>query len=384
MHRLSASSPWIAGLAALALTVPARGIEGQAATPTPTPAPAAPAPAAPKPPAFAMVKVNDDVFFRVGFLLQPQADFLQDLATRGYAQNYFVRRVRLLLGGQVAKNVTFFFETDTPNLGKVVGGVKQGATMTVQDAFLEWKVNDAFTLGAGLFLVPLSRNTLQSAAALLTIDYGSYSFLFSAPAGNVVGRDTGFHARGYFAKNHFEYRVGVFQGGRDTAGRQAPRFMARAMYNVFDVETGYFYVGTNLGKKKLLSIAGSFDAQKNYRAVAGDLFVDMPVPGGNAVTALANYIHYDGGLTFRTLPQQDTLHLEAGYYVGAAKVTPYGIFEVKEVADTDSGDEKRFGLGVSFFRNGHNFNVKAQYLRIDPRVGNNQNQFTIQLQGFYF
>ena len=40
----------------------------------------------------------------------------------GYGQNLFARRIRLLVGGQVAKNVTFFFETDSPNLGKSSSG----------------------------------------------------------------------------------------------------------------------------------------------------------------------------------------------------------------------------------------------------------------------
>jgi len=346
---------------------------------TPTPAPAPP----PKPPAMAMVKVNDDTWIRLGFLLQPQADWLQT-AAGGYGQNLFVRRVRVLLGGSLTKDVTFFFETDTPNLGKTVAGTKTGATMTVQDAFVEWKVANEFQLGGGLFLVPLARNTLQSAASLLTLDYGTYSFSFSAPLQNVVGRDTGFHARGYFLGNHLEYRAGIFQGQRDAAGRQAFRVMGRVMYDLFDTETGYFYTGTNLGKKKIVAFGTAFDAQKDYFAYAGDAFVDWPIAGGNAVTFQADFIHYNGGRTLTALPNQDTLHTEAGVYIGAAKVTPYGIFELKDVHNTDTGDEKRYGIGLAWFRNGHNFNIKAQYLKIDPTVGPSLNQFTVQMQGFFF
>jgi Phosphate-selective porin O and P len=373
---LAATTP----LLALCLTAAA-----QSPTPTPAPAPEKPAAApAPKPPSFAMVKVNDDTWFRLGFLLQPQADFLQDAATSGYAQNYFIRRVRVLLAGSIVKDVSFFFETDTPNAGKTVGGTKTSTTMTVQDAYVEWKIANEFQLGGGLFLVPLARNTLQSAASLMTLDYGAYSFSFSAPTQNVVGRDTGFHARGYLAGNHFEYRVGVFQGQRDAASRQSPRFMARVMYNVFDTETAFFYTGTNLGKKKILAFGAAFDAQKDYRAVAGDLFLDLPIAGGNAFTVQGDFIKYDGGRTFTALPEQNTLHTEAGFYIGSAKVTPYVVFDLKDVDNTDTGDEKRYGFGLAFFRNGHNFNLKAQYQRIDPKVGASVNQFTLQMQGFYF
>jgi len=52
--------------------------------------------------------------------------------------------------------------------------------------------------------------------------------------------------------------------------------------------------------------------------------------------------------------------------------------------DTDTGDETRVGAGVNYFMLGHNANVKALYTRISPKVGNKSNQFTIQLQFFYF
>ena len=96
--------------------------------------------AAPRANAQAVIKVNDDVNFKFGFLLQPQADWSENAANGSTSQNLFVRRVRVLVGGQLAKNVTFFFETDSPNYGKVVGGVKTGSGMLVQDAFVSWKL----------------------------------------------------------------------------------------------------------------------------------------------------------------------------------------------------------------------------------------------------
>jgi hypothetical protein len=345
-------------------------------------APEAPTPV-PKPPPMAVLKVSDDTWFRLGFLIQPQADILQQAESRGYAQNYFIRRIRMILGGSLVKDVTFFFETDAPNLGKSVEGKKTASTVIVQDGYLEWKIFNQLQLGGGRFLVPLARNTLQSAASLYALDYGSYSFLFSTPAQNTVGRDDGFHVRGYFLNDHLEYRGGIFQGLRDPSGRQAPRFMARLNFNLFDTETGYFYAGTNFGKKKILAFGGSYDRQKDYWAAAGDSMLDWPVPGGHVVTAQADYIHYDGGTTFTTLPKQDTVHFEGGFAVKAV-LAPYGIFEWKDVADTSAGDEKRYGGGLAWFRNGHNFNVKAQYLRIEPTRGQFLNEFTVQVQGFFY
>ncbi len=112
----------------------------------------------------AQINVNDDVNFKLGVLGQFQADWLGDPASDDTAQNLFIRRIRLLFGGQVAKNVTFFVETDAPNLGKVLpGGTNISPAVNLQDAYAEFKLHSALAIDAGLMFVPFSRNSLQSA-----------------------------------------------------------------------------------------------------------------------------------------------------------------------------------------------------------------------------
>src|SRR5512141_580062 len=57
----------------------------------------------------AIIKVNDNVNFRLGILLQGWADWngVSDTAgkTAGFQQNLFLRRARFWFGGQVAKDV---------------------------------------------------------------------------------------------------------------------------------------------------------------------------------------------------------------------------------------------------------------------------------------
>src|ERR671933_426002 len=85
-----------------------------------------------------LIKVSDNVNFRLGVLGQFQADTLRDTGTDVSTNNLFARRLRLLFGGQVAKNVTFFFETDTPNLGRTVSAGKNITPGTIiQDAYGE-------------------------------------------------------------------------------------------------------------------------------------------------------------------------------------------------------------------------------------------------------
>jgi hypothetical protein len=332
-----------------------------------------------------LIKVNDDVNFRLGVLGQFQGEWLEDPAADDTTQNLFVRRIRLLFGGQVAKNVTFFVETDAPNLGKTLpAGKNISPGAIVQDAYAEFKAHDAFALDAGLMFVPFSRNSIQSAASLLSIDYGAYTFTQGGPTQSVVGRDTGFQAKGYVLKNRLEYRLGAFQGSRDARSNRSFRYVGRVQYELLESEgTGFFYTGTYLGTRKVLAIAAAFDTQGDYHAYDADVFFDHPL-GTGAVTAQFAYNRFDGGDRFLTIPRQDVVLLELGYLLRDLKVTPVLQFTRRAIVDAATGDETRWSAGVNYWWARHNANVKAAFSRIDPRGLAEQNGFTIQLQLFYF
>ena len=365
----------------------------------------------------AIIKVNDNVNFRLGILLQGWADWngQSDAAgnTAGFQQNLFLRRARIILAGQVAKDVTFFAETDNPNLGKSTQTLTSGTTgqkapgtgFILQDAYLSWQVANEFRLQGGLILVPLCRNCNSSAATLLTLDYGSWSFQENAATQSSVGRDTGFQAMGYLVGDHLEYRAGVYSGFRAPGVKNSFRFVGRAMYNVFDTEKVQFYPGTYLGKKKILAIGASYDTQSDYMAYAGDVFFDYPV-GNNGITAQADYIHYDGGATFgndapaatRTnlLFKQDVLYTEVGFYIAALKLMPFFRYEQQRYATggancpalgCDALNKTFYQGGFGWYPYGANFNIKAGVWRKefpnDPNTATTY-QYTVQVQVFYF
>jgi hypothetical protein len=339
--------------------------------------------AAPRADAQAVIKVNDDVNFKFGLLFQGQADWTENAATGATAQNLYLRRIRLLLGGQLAKNVTFFLETDSPNLGKVVNGTKVTSGLIIQDVHVSWKLAEEFTVDAGLVLTGISHSSLQSAASLIPIDYGPHSFLYSGPTQSVVGRDTGLQVRGYPAMKKLEYRVGLWQGARDAQSRQALRTTARLQYNFLDADTGFYYTGSSLGKKKIFAVGGGYDVQKDYRSWALDAYFDHPV-GPGALSTQLNWIRYDGGDFLTTLPKQDVIYGEVGYYFPKAKLLPFFFLSDKDVAGTTAGDETRWSVGLGYMAFGHNVNLKAAWGRVEPGVGESADQFTVQLQGFYF
>ena len=333
---------------------------------------------------FQIKSADGNASIKFGLLLQGWGDWLQDPVSEGYAQNLFLRRARFIFGGQINPEVTFFMETDNPNLGKVPKSL--GTGFIVQDAFMEWKPANEFALDAGLILIPMCRNCLQSAATLLTMDYGSFSFLNSAPTQSSVGRDTGFQAKGYLFGQRLEYRLGTFQGFRQTGARNAFRTAGRLQYEFLDVEVGPFYTGTYLGKKKVLAVGVGFDRQQDYTATSGDIFFDHPVGNGNGITAQVDYINYDGGTTFTTLPKQNDAFTEVGFYIKSLKLQPFLRYEKQSFsADANkSKDLTRYQGGLTYYPYGYNFNIKAGYTKIEPKVGVKTSEFTIQFQLFYF
>ncbi len=316
----------------------------------------------------AVIKVNDNISVRFGALVQAWADAAQNPTTKGYAENLFMRRMRILISGTLSPSISFFFQTDNPNLGKAPKAL--GSGFLTQDAYLEWKPrSNAFMLDAGLMLPPFCRDCLGSAGALLSLDYNSWSFLASAPTQSSVGRDTGFQAKGYLAGGHFEYRAALLQGMRVPANttssiaRNAFRVTARGQYNVWDTEAGYVYPEVYFGNKRILAIGGGLDHQQNFKAYTADAQLSVPV-AKNAFNGILTLYSFNGGKTFAAIPEQK----DESFKASASK----------------PNDNNREQLGLAWYPNGNNFNIKAAYTRVDPRAGRTTNQYTVQTQFFYY
>ena len=341
-----------------------------------------------------MLKVNDNVFFRVGIQMQDWADLQQDATTKGYAENLFIRRARFLLTGQVAPNVTFFFQTDNPNVGKAPKtGTSLSSGFLLQDAWAEWKISDALAIDGGEFLVPLSRIALTSTSSFLTLDISPTATVFSGPTQSNGLRDTGFEVKGYVVNGRLEYRAALFQGIRDTgatgtlAGRNAFRHSAFLQYDFFEKERGYVYRGTNLGKTKVLAISGGYDGQKKYKSYSGNVYASLPMGAGNEFAGQIQRSHYDGG-TYIALARQNDDVIELGYYLAALKLQPFFKVEDQKLnpSASPSKDQNRVGGGVTYYVYGQNLKFTGQVLHVKPKNNalNATNEFTIQLQMWYY
>ena len=336
-----------------------------------------------------IIKVNDNTFFRLGMQMQAWADFLQD-QTGGYEQNYYLRRARFQLTGQIGPDITFFFQTDNANLGKFSATTVKNFTGTflIQDAWFEWKLADEFAIDAGEMIVPTSRNELNSTLSFLTLDISPTSTVFLTPTQTNGTRDTGFQAHGYIGDGHFEYRAGLFQGVRINDSRNSPRYAVYLQYDFFDTETGYVYSGTNLGKRNILALSGGYSAQNSYRQYSGDLFTNLKVGEGDEFAGEVEWNHYDGQDFLPSVPNQNDYLAQVGYYFASAKVQPFVKWESQRfvAAAEQVNNVDRWGGGLNYYIHGQNLKLTGQYLRIEPKnnpAEQNTNEGTVQLQFFF-
>lgn len=329
---------------------------------------------------------------KFGVLIQPQLELLETADGEATSTNLFVRRLRLLVGGAFGEHWSFFFETDSPNLGKTnpnagVGtpGLKDQGDLYVQDAYLTYSRGQAFKVDAGMMMLPHSRHGTQSAATLLAIDYGPFTFLDSGPSGERVGRDYGVQLRGYPAGQKLEYRLAVAQGVRGPEARNPLRVTGRAVYYPFGAETGFFYAGTFQGTKRQLGIGGGFDVQEDSRIYSADFFFETPLfDARQGLTVQLNWMRYDGGSFLPALAKQDAFLVEAGYHVWKHRLTPFVQYQARTFASAAMPGQDSFQAGAAWWLAGHQRNLKFSAGRLHTDGLPDRTQVLVQMQLFYF
>lgn len=328
----------------------------------------------------AVVWEDGDQALKINYLLQTQFTMLEDEAPKGdtWGKDFFIRRSRILLGGNICKNISFFMETDQANYGK---NGNWGGQFFVQDAFMTFNVaKRAFMIDAGMIILPFTRHYVQSAVSLQTVDY--HTGVIKYPTSK-VWRDAGIQFRGYLMGDKLQYRVGIFNGieGAAPAGDAAdagpivnesdmPRITGRVMYNIMGKETGFYYGGIHFAKDPIISVGLAFDMQPDaivdadgklamYMAYGADVYVDYPMGVGELV-AQANVMMYDRG--DKALNSGMGLFGEVGYrYQQISLVAAMDMFmsDAKDGDDKPVNDLQQMQFGCNFWIKKHNANVKA-------------------------
>jgi len=324
---------------------------------------------------------------KFGFLVQPQMELLETADQTATSTNLFIRRFRVLFGGNFTEKWSFFFETDSPNIGKAnpATGVKEAGDVFIQDAYVTYNHSMAVKVDVGMIMLPHSRNGTQSAATLLAVDYGAFTFLDAGPAGERVGRDYGVQLRGYPAKQRLEYRLAVSQGVRGIDAKNPLQISGRAVYYPWGAETGFFYGGTFQGTKRQAGFGGGFAVQDDATILSADAFFETPtVNKSQGLTLQLNWMRYDGGGFLPALPDQQAFLFEAGYHLANHRLSPFVQYVAREFADDRTSDQNSLQVGVAWWLAGHQRNIKFSVGRQSIEGQDSRTQALLQLQLFYF
>jgi hypothetical protein len=246
-------------------------------------------------------------------------------------------------------------------------------------------------LDGGLILVPTSYNHLQSAASLVAIDYGPFTFVENGPMQERTGRDTGIQARGVLGEKLVEYRLAAFQGVRGSNDANPLRGTARvSVHPLKTAAKGLFYPGTGFGKAKALSLGAAVDMQKDYSSVHGDAYLEWPVAPGSTLNLQVDVSTYDGGDMLPTLPKQMTALVEAGGTLMENRLGGWVQFSMRDFDDERRGDVTNIHAGIGYYLDGHRSAVKfgVNMASTDTPKGGvdvkDVSTVTLQYQAFYF
>ncbi|NND48482.1 MAG: porin [Woeseiaceae bacterium] len=376
----------------------------------------------------AELKIDDESSINLGFRAQVLAKFIEsDLNGDDSFDNYTdfqVRRARIRLLGKVNKHISAFLQTE---LGSGAGG--SGSDVRLIDAFVTVNYNPWARIYAGINMAPASRQATTSSGGLMTMDRpgNNYKNLtwgtralrnFSTSTvgttdgglrGDVDVRDVGatlFGSGSLSDTSHFKYYLGFYDGIQASGASKSDRNLrmtARAQWNLFDAEAGYYNLSTYVGKKKTLAFGISYDVQDEVQVADGSGLLSAGAYGDYAyysVDAFAEWPMGDGTLTAEAafsnldLDGADSAALQSegdGFYVQAGYLLPNNWQPWVEYESWDSdatsrvGDYDSYRVGISYFFKGHNANVKAgiENFSTDVPFDGNEDSSTAFILGFY-
>ena len=238
----------------------------------------------------AVIKVNDDVSLRFGALVQMQGDWQEDPATGNVAQNYFIRRIRGIFGGTITKQISFFIDTDNPNLGQgggrdedhLVGADPAGRVRRLQADAQRRPVRRADHHPAVPQLRAERHEPVRARLQPVLVPAERAQHVGDRPRHRV-------HGAGSTGSSSASRCGRASSRACGPTTRPTPRASpARAQYSFGDPDVvQMFYAGTNFGAKKTIVLGGGVDHQNDYTAYAADFTVDRQarlgrgqLPGG--------------------------------------------------------------------------------------------------------
>ncbi|MBJ6759453.1 hypothetical protein JGU66_01680 [Myxococcaceae bacterium JPH2] len=316
----------------------------------------------------AKIPLGDDANLNVGVLIQPQLQLTKDGAPVGHVgTDFFLRRVRLIVGGSLTKKLSFFVETEQPNFGK---NGDWNPAFFIQDAFVSYEFTEKVWVDTGFFLVPLAHHTVQGAASLNTLDLHADLIRYPPTAGKAL-RDAGVQVRGLVGP--LSFRAAILQGvegavldsGQTVNPDDLPRVVGMARWNFLGREEDMFLKGIYFAKAPLVSVGVGTDYQfasvatasgvHDALALAADVFVDVPWSEQDELIFQTDVLSWQQGFDN---PRSGTgFFAELGWRHGI--VEP--LFSAEYFASrVDARDLLALRPGFNLWFNQHTFNLKTE------------------------
>lgn len=340
-----------------------------------------------------------------------------------------LRRSRFLLYAQLSDRfliLTHFGLNSLTPAGLDPTGQSSQAQLFMHDAWVEYKVFDELYLGGGLhYWNGISRLNNQSTLNFLSLDNPRFAWA-SIGTSDQFARHLGIYAKGKIGK--LDYRVAwngamvnsvdanagltpntaqAIYTGRSLMGAEAANVFAGYFnYQFWDQESNKlpYFVGSYLGKKKVLSVGAGFYQHSNGSVIgtdpldatqfegedvlifAADAFMELPIGDNNqSITAYASYQNNNYGTNYQLgggsldVFTGSVLYAQAGYLLpntGAWGWQPYVTFAQKSITNGDASVTD-FGVGINSLVTGHNAKLSLEYRNVGQLNGS-ANRFILQ------
>jgi len=314
--------------------------------------------------------ITNDAWISVSFLGQVHYAYDQDATSKN--EDFFVRRARIILQGQVMDGVLFFAETDNDKAGK---NGESAVSTDIQDLFADFRLlkrdEGELWVSTGLILLPFSFENKSSAASLLGVDYNAEAIKF---VNDFTWRDIGAELHGNLGKIA-SFRVGAFDGYDQYATKTlaknpdaALRYTGHVSVDLLGTaETGFFYTQERLAGGHYLALGAGFDTQNratrtiakegetatvaDARAWVADLQSGFEL-GAVALTLNGAYYDWENGVF-----NGNTYFAETGVKFGKAMVT--GKYTTQDPDKGATVSDRAVGFGWFFKK--HNARVGVEY-----------------------
>lgn len=290
--------------------------------------------------------------------------------------DFELNSARIYISGAVTDNVKFMFNTEYTGSDEKVQVIDAAAMITISDQVNIW---------AGRFLPPSDRANLYG--PYYANHWGVYQDgVQDGYPFETNGRDDGVMYWGQFGIAKLSF--GAFDVQGLTKGTSDVLYAARAQFDFWDKEDGYYLNGTYYGDKDLLALGFAGQTVGSDKAYSADFLLEKKLANAGAISIESEYAKYDGlGGYVSAAQQSDGWYLLGAYLfpqeVGIGKFQVLGKYgeATYELIGADV-KQKTSELNLNYIIK--QFNARASIFYIEHKYDNNfspdNKQFGVGLQ----